>query len=157
MAVIDVYENQAKLGTPASQTSGVHPDMGGQMALARANANLTNTMVEGGQKLYEQIAIADVMKANNDYNMQMSRLQNELLQNKEENARDNLTKYEEGRKKIINGIMQKGPSTLRGVLGSKAFTIPLSVTGPASVLRWNVIAWVRWRSTRIRSLTINTN
>ena len=106
MAVIDVYENQAKLGTPASQTSGVHPDMGGQMALARANANLTNTMVEGGQKLYEQIAIADVMKANNDYNMQMSRLQNELLQNKEENARDNLTKYEEGRKKIINGIMQ---------------------------------------------------
>ena len=131
MAVIDVYENQAKLGTPASQTSGVHPDMGGQMALARANANLTNTMVEGGQKLYEQIAIADVMKANNDYNMQMSRLQNELLQNKEENARDNLTKYEEGRKKIINGIMQKGPSTLHGVLGSKAFynTIERDWTG----------------------------
>lgn len=121
MAVIDVYENQAKLGTPASNVSSVRPDMSGQLAVARANANLTNTMVEGGQKLYEQIAIADVMKANNDYNMQMSRLQNELLQNKEENARDNLTKYEEGRKKIINGIMQKGPSTLRGVLGSKAF------------------------------------
>ena len=114
-------------------------------------------MVEGGQKLYEQIAIADVMKANNDYNMQMSRLQNELLQNKEENARDNLTKYEEGRKKIINGIMQKEPSTLRGVLGSKAFynTIERDWTGQRA--RWNVIPWGRWRSTRIRSLIINTN
>ena len=35
MAVIDVYENQAKLGTPASQTSGVHPDMGGQMGAGK--------------------------------------------------------------------------------------------------------------------------
>lgn len=152
MAVIDVYENQAKLGTPASQTSGVHPDMGGQMALARANANLTNTMVEGGQKLYEQIAIADVMKANNDYNMQMSRLQNELLQNKEENARDNLTKYEEGRKKIINGIMQKGPSTLRGVLGSKAFynTIERDWTGQrAQMERYTMGEMEKYQDTQL--------
>lgn len=154
MAVIDVYENQAKLGTPASRTSGVHPDMGGQMALARANANLTNTMVEGGQKLYEQIAIADVMKANNDYNMQMSRLQNELLQNKEENARDNLTKYEEGRKKIINGIMQKGPSTLRGVLGSKAFynTIERDWTGQrAQMERYTMGEMEKYQDTQLNN------
>lgn len=154
MAVIDVYENQAKLGTPASQTSGVHPDMGGQMALARANANLTNTVVEGGQKLYEQIAIADVMKANNDYNMQMSRLQNELLQNKEENARDNLTKYEEGRKKIINGIMQKGPSTLRGVLGSKAFynTIERDWTGQrAQMERYTMGEMEKYQDTQLNN------
>ena len=152
MAVIDVYENQAKLGTPAGQTSGVHPDMGGQMALARANANLTNTMVDGGQKLYEQIAIADVMKANNDYNMQMSRLQNELLQNKEENARDNLTKYEEGRKKIINNIMQKGPSTLRGVLGSKAFfnTIDRDWTGQrAQMERYTMGEMEKYQDTQL--------
>lgn len=131
MAVIDVYQNQAQVGTPASSVSSVRPDMGGQMAVAKANAALTDTVVNGGQKLYEQIAVADVMKANNDYNMQMNKLQNELLQNKEENARDNLTKYEEGRQKIINNIMQKGPSTLRGVLGSKAFfnTIDRDWTG----------------------------
>lgn len=159
MAVIDVYENQAKLGTPASQTSGVHPDIGGQMALARANANLTNTMVEGGQKLYEQIAIADVMKANNDYNMQMSRLQNELLQNKEENARDNLTKYEEGRKKIINGIMQKGPSTLRGVLGSKAFynTIERDWTGQrAQMERYTMGEMEKYQDTQLNLQTENS-
>lgn len=159
MAVIDVYENQAKLGTPASQTSGVHPDMGGQMALARANANLTNTMVEGGQKLYEQIAIADVMKANNDYNMQMSRLQNELLQNKEENARDNLTKYEEGRKKIINGIMQKGPATLRGVLGSKAFynTIERDWTGQrAQMERYTMGEMEKYQDTQLNLQTENS-
>lgn len=121
MAVIDVYQGSAQAGTPASNVSNVRPDFSGQMAVAKADAALTNTVVEGGQKLYEQIAIADVMKANNDYNMQMSKLQNELWQNKEENAKDNLTKYEEGRKKIIGNIMQKGPATLRGVLGSKAF------------------------------------
>lgn len=121
MAVIDVYQGSAQAGTPASNVSNVRPDFSGQMAVAKADAALTNTVVEGGQKLYEQIAVADVMKANNDYNLQMSKLQNELLQNKEENAKDNLTKYEEGRKKIIGNIMQKGPATLRGVIGNKAF------------------------------------
>lgn len=121
MAVIDVYQNNSQVGAPAQRTSSVRPDMSGQLALAKADAGLTNTLVEGGQKLYEQMAVADVMKANNDYNMQMNKLQTELLQNKEENARDNLTKYEEGRQKIIEGIMKKGPATLRGALGQKAF------------------------------------
>ena len=120
MAVIDVYQNNAQAGTPASGVANVRPDMSGQMALAKT-AGPIDTLVSGGQKLYEQMAVADIMKANNDYNLQMGKLQNELLQNKEENARDNLTKYEEGRKKIIGDILQKGPATLRGVLGNKAF------------------------------------
>lgn len=120
MAVIDVYQNNAQAGTPASGVANIRPDMSGQMALAKT-AGPIDTLVSGGQKLYEQMAVADVMKANNDYNLQMGKLQNELLQNKEENARDNLTKYEEGRKKIIGDILQKGPATLRGVLGNKAF------------------------------------
>ena len=154
MAVIDVYQNQAKLGAPASQTSGARPDMGGQMALAKANAALTNTVVEGGQKLYEQIAVADVMKANNDYNMQMNKLQNELLQNKEENARDNLTKYEEGRQKIINNIMSKGPATLRGVLGSKAFynTIDRDWTGQrAQMERYTMGEMEKYQDTQLNN------
>lgn len=154
MAVIDVYQNQAKLGAPAGQTSGARPDMGGQMALAKANAALTNTVVEGGQKLYEQIAVADVMKANNDYNMQMNKLQNELLQNKEENARDNLTKYEEGRQKIINNIMSKGPATLRGVLGSKAFynTIDRDWTGQrAQMERYTMGEMEKYQDTQLNN------
>uniref|UniRef100_UPI0026EC5406 hypothetical protein n=1 Tax=Phascolarctobacterium succinatutens TaxID=626940 RepID=UPI0026EC5406 len=154
MAVIDVYQNQAKLGVPAGQTSGARPNMGGQMALAKANAALTNTVVEGGQKLYEQIAVADVMKANNDYNMQMNKLQNELLQNKEENARDNLTKYEEGRQKIINNIMSKGPATLRGVLGSKAFynTIDRDWTGQrAQMERYTMGEMEKYQDTQLNN------
>ena len=154
MAVIDVYQNQAQLGTPASNVSNVRPDMGGQMAVAKANAALTDTVVNGGQKLYEQIAVADVMKANNDYNMQMNKLQNELLQNKEENAKDNLTKYEEGRKKIINNIMQKGPSTLRGVLGSKAFfnTIDRDWTGQrAQMERYTMGEMEKYQDTQLNN------
>lgn len=120
MAVIDVYQNNAQAGTPASGVANVRQDMSGQMALAKT-AGPIDTLASGGQKLYEQMAVADVMKANNDYNLQMGKLQNELLQNKEENARDNLTKYEEGRRKIIGDILQKGSATLRGVLGNKAF------------------------------------
>lgn len=154
MAVIDVYQNQAQLGTPASNVSNVRPDMGGQMAVAKADAALTDTVVNGGQKLYEQIAVADVMKANNDYNMQMNKLQNELLQNKEENARDNLTKYEEGRQKIINNIMQKGPSTLRGVLGSKAFfnTIDRDWTGQrAQMERYTMGEMEKYQDTQLNN------
>lgn len=152
MAVIDVYQNQAQVGTPASNVSSVRPDMSGQLAVAKANAALTDTIVNGGQKLYEQIAVADVMKANNDYNMQMNKLQNELLQNKEENARDNLTKYEEGRQKIINNIMQKGPSTLRGVLGSKAFlnTIDRDWTGQrAQMERYTMGEMEKYQDTQL--------
>lgn len=154
MAVIDVYQNQAQVGTPASNVSSVRPDMSGQLAVAKANAALTDTIVNGGQKLYEQIAVADVMKANNDYNMQMNKLQNELLQNKEENAKDNLTKYEEGRKKIINNIMQKGPSTLRGVLGSKAFfnTIDRDWTGQrAQMERYTMGEMEKYQDTQLNN------
>ena len=52
------------------------------------------------------------MKANNEYNDKMAKLQTKLLENKEENARDNLTKYEEGRKKIIGEVF-KNNSSLR--------------------------------------------
>lgn len=154
MAVIDVYQNQAQVGMPASNVSNVRPDMSGQLAVAKANAALTDTVVNGGQKLYEQIAVADVMKANNDYNMQMNKLQNELLQNKEENARDNLTKYEEGRQKIINNIMQKGPSTLRGVLGSKAFfnTIDRDWTGQrAQMERYTMGEMEKYQDTQLNN------
>ena len=121
MAVINVFEAGAQLGSPASRASDVRPDMSGAAAVARADAQLVNTAVQGGFALYDQIAAADVMAANNTYNEKMAKLQTELMQNKEENARDNLAKYEEGRQKIVGEILKNGPSTLRYGRNAVAF------------------------------------
>lgn len=121
MAVINVFEAGAQLGSPASRASDVRPDMSGAAAVARADAQLVNTAVHGGFGLYDQIATADIMAANNAYNEKMAKLQTELMQNKEENARDNLAKYEEGRQKIVGEILKNGPSTLRYGRNAMAF------------------------------------
>lgn len=112
MSVINVFEAGAKLGPQASNVTNVRPDMSGSMAVAKANTQLANTVATGSLQIYDQITSADIMKANNEYNDKMAKLQTKLLENKEENARDNLTKYEEGRKKIIGEVF-KNNSSLR--------------------------------------------
>ena len=112
MSVINVFEAGAKLGPQASNVTNVRPDMSGSMAVAKVNAQLANTVATGSMQIYDQITSADIMKANNEYNDKMAKLQTKLLENKEENARDNLTKYEEGRKKIIGEVF-KNNSSLR--------------------------------------------
>lgn len=112
MSVINVFEAGAKLGTQAINVTNVRPDMSGSMAVAKANTQLANTVATGSLQIYDQITSADIMKANNEYNDKMAKLQTKLLENKEENARDNLTKYEEGRKKIIGEVF-KNNSSLR--------------------------------------------
>lgn len=112
MAVINVFEAGAKLGPQASNVTNVRPDMSGSMAVAKANTQLASTVATGSMQIYDQITSADIMKANNEYNDKMAKLQTKLLENKEENARDNLIKYEEGRKKIIGEVF-KNNSSLR--------------------------------------------
>lgn len=112
MAVINVFEAGAKLGPQASNVTNVRPDMSGSMAVAKVNTQLANTIANGSLQIYDQITSADIMKANNEYNDKMAKLQTKLLENKEENARDNLIKYEEGRKKIIGEVF-KNNSSLR--------------------------------------------
>lgn len=112
MAVINVFEAGAKLGPQASNVTNVRPDMSGSMAVAKVNTQLASTVATGSMQIYDQITSADIMKANNEYNDKMAKLQTKLLENKEENARDNLTKYEEGRKKIIGEVF-KNNSSLR--------------------------------------------
>lgn len=112
MSVINVFEAGAKLGPQASSVTNVRPDMSGSMAVAKVNTQLANTVATGSLQIYDQITSADIMKANNEYNDKMAKLQMKLLENKEENARDNLTKYEEGRKKIIGEVF-KNNSSLR--------------------------------------------
>lgn len=112
MSVINVFEAGAKLGPQASNVTNVRPDISGSMAVAKVNSQLANTVATGSLQIYDQITNADIMKANNEYNDKMAKLQTKLLENKEENARDNLTKYEEGRKKIIGEVF-KNNSSLR--------------------------------------------
>ena len=112
MAVVNVFEVGAKLGPQASQVTNVRSDMSGSVAIARANAQLANTLATGSLQVIDQITSADIMKANNEYNDKMAKLQTKLLQNKEEKARDNLSLYEEGRKKIIGEVF-KNNSSLR--------------------------------------------
>lgn len=112
MAVINVFEAGAKLGPQASNVTNVRPDMSGSMAVAKVNTQLASTVATGSMQIYDQITSADIMKANNEYNDKMAKLQTKLLENKEENARDNLIKYEEGRKKIIGEVF-KNNSSLR--------------------------------------------
>lgn len=120
MAVINVFESSAQLGAPADNRANFRPDNSGAMAVAKQNANTVNTIVEGGNKLYEQMAVADVMKANTDINTKMNDVRNKLLQNKEQNALNNMATYETERKKIIDEVVRKGPSTLRSVMGNRA-------------------------------------
>ncbi len=120
MAVINVFESSAQLGAPVNSQAGYRPDNSGAMAVARQDAGIAKTVVEGGNKLYEQMAVADVMKANNDINMRMDEVRNKLLQNKEQNALNNMTVYEEERRKIIDDVVKNGPASLRSVMGSRA-------------------------------------
>lgn len=154
MAVINVFEAGAQLGSPASRASDVRPDMGGAAAVARADAQLVNTAVQGGFALYDQIATADIMAANNAYNEKMAKLQTELMQNKEENARDNLSKYEEGREKIVGEILKNGPSTLRYGRNAMAFknTIDRDWIGQRTQMeRYQLAEMERYQDTQLNN------
>lgn len=121
MPVINVFEQTAQLGRPTDNTSRVRPDNSGAMAIARENAGIARTFAVGVQNLQEQIATADVMAANNEYNRRVTELENKLMQNKESNAFENVAKLDEGRQKIMQDILQKGPQTLRYGAGNRAF------------------------------------
>lgn len=121
MPVINVFEQTAQLGRPVDNTSRVRPDNSGAMAIARENAGIARTFAVGVQNLQEQIATADVMAANNEYNRRVTELENKLMQNKESNAFENVAKLDEGRQKIMQDILQKGPQTLRYGAGNRAF------------------------------------
>lgn len=120
MAVINIFESSAQLGAPVNNQANFRPDSSGIMAVARQDAGIAKTVVEGGNKLYEQMAVADVMKANNDINMRMNEVRNKLLQNKEQNALNNMTVYEEERRKIIDDVVKNGPASLRSGIGNRA-------------------------------------
>lgn len=121
MPVINIFEQGAQLGAPANRTSNVRIENSGQMANIRQQAATANILQTGADKYYEQLVNADVMKANSEYNTRLTQLRNELFQNKEENALNNMQKFEEGRQKILTDILKNGPQSLRYGRGNMLF------------------------------------
>ena len=118
---IQVYQAQGGLNRPASNVSNVRVDNSGAIALAKANAGLGNAVLEGAKKLHQAMVTSDIMEANNKYNLEMNKLQGKLFENKEANARNNMTQYEEGRQKILDDIFKNGPSSMRDPVVRQAF------------------------------------
>lgn len=109
------------MGQVASKVSNVRLDNSGTMAALKAEAGIGNAILEGANKFHQAMVTADVMQANNEYNRQMNALQAKLYENKEGNARDNMAKYEEGRAKILDNVLKKGPSSMRDPMVRSAF------------------------------------
>ena len=115
------YTAQGQITTPADRTSNVRLDNSGDMALMKQQAGIGNAILAGANMFVDQMQSADIMKASNMYNDKMSALRSELMQNKEENAMENMAKYEEGRQKILDDIYKNGPRFVRGGQGRQKF------------------------------------
>lgn len=115
------YRAQGQITTPADRTSNVRLDNSGDMALMKQQAGIGNAILAGANMFVDQMQSADIMKASNMYNDKMSALRSELMQNKEENAMENMAKYEEGRQKILDDIYKNGPRFVRGGQGRQKF------------------------------------
>lgn len=122
MAVINSYQVGSQIGTPAGRTSSVRYSNAGAVALAQQEANTGKIAAGFIGKIEEKIRTADVMAASNEYRQRMNDLETELMQNKEQNALDNLNKLEEGRNKILEDIRKNGPSSLKWGAADNAFT-----------------------------------
>lgn len=122
---MDKYISQGQVGTPADRTSSVKLDNSGDMALMKQQAGIGNAILAGAKMFVDQMQTADITKASNMYNDKMSELRTQLMQNKEENAMDNMAKYEEGRQKILDEIYKKGPRFVRGGQGRQQFELAI--------------------------------
>lgn len=124
---IQVYQAGSSGGVvdAASKTTGVRVDNSGLRANLQQQAGIGNAILAGAKMYIDQMESADLMKASNMYNDKMSELRNSLMENKEDNALDNMNKYEEGRNKILEQIYKDGPRSVRGGLGRQKFELSI--------------------------------
>lgn len=115
------YTSTANIGNVANKVSSVTYNNAGERALVEQEGKTGQILAAGALDIYKKVEAADVMKANNEYNLRMNELKNKLLQNKEGNALENQRLYEEGRQKIIDDIFKRGPSTIKMGRGKDAF------------------------------------
>lgn len=122
---MDKYISQGQVGGPANTTSNVRLDNSGDMALMRQQAGVGNAILAGAKMFVDQMQDTDITKASNMYNDKMSELRSQLMQNREENALDNMAKYEEGRRKILDDIYRTGPRFVRDGQGRQKFELAI--------------------------------
>ena len=115
------YTSTATIGNVANKVSNVTYNNAGERALVEQEGKTVQILAAGALDIYKKVEAADVMKANNEYNLRMNELKNKLLQNKEGNALENQRLYEEGRQKIVDDIFKRGPSTIKMGRGKDAF------------------------------------
>ena len=115
------YTSTATIGNVANKVSNVTYNNAGERALVEQEDKTAQILAAGALDIYKKVEAADVMKANNEYNLRMNELKNKLLQNKEGNALENQRLYEEGRQKIVDDIFKRGPSTIKMGRGKDAF------------------------------------
>lgn len=115
------FISTGNIGNVANKVSNVKYSNAGEQALVEQTGKTGQILVAGALEIYKKVEAADVMKANNEYNLKMNELKNKLLQNKEGNALENQKLYEEGRQKIIDDLMKRGPSTIKFGRGKDAF------------------------------------
>jgi len=118
---MDRYLAQGQLNGTVDRTVKVKVDNSAEIANLQQQAGIGNAILAGAKMYVDQMQTADIMKASNMYNDKMSELRNKLLQNKEESAMENMNKYEEGRKKILDEIYKTGPLFVREGLGRQKF------------------------------------
>lgn len=118
---MDQYFAQSQITGSVDRTSKIKVDNPGERAAMQQQAGIGNAILAGAKMYVDQMQSADIMKASNMYNDKMSELRNQLLQNKEENAMDNMAKYEEGRRKILDDIYKTGPRFVRDGMGRQKF------------------------------------
>ena len=115
------FISTGNIGNVANKVSNVKYSNAGEQALVEQAGKTGQILAAGALDIYKKVEAADVMKANNEYNLRMNELKNKLLQNKEGNALENQKLYEEGRQKIIDDLMKRGPSTIKFGRGKDAF------------------------------------
>jgi len=118
---MDQYLAQGQLDGTADRTTKVKVDKSAEISNLQQQAGIGNAILAGAKMYLDQMQNADIMKASNMYNDKMSELRSKLLLNKEENAMDNMAKYEEGRQKILEEIYKNGPKFVRAGLGKQKF------------------------------------
>lgn len=118
---MDQYFAQSQITGSVDRTSKIKVDNPGERAAMQQQAGIGNAILAGAKMYVDKMQTADIMKASNMYNDKMSELRNQLLQNKEENAMDNMAKYEEGRRKILDEIYKTGPRFVREGMGRQKF------------------------------------
>ena len=115
------FISTGNIGNVANKVSNVKYSNAGEQALVEQAGKTGQILAAGALDIYKKVEAADVMKANNEYNLRMNELKNKLLQNKEGNALENQRLYEEGRQKIVDDIFKRGPSTIKMGRGKDAF------------------------------------